>query len=80
MFKGFSLIFTKSKSFTNEIPETHSLRALAVTRGILDVIFGVMIILCPLILDFLLPMIIGFYLLFAGLLMIIYSFQIKKAD
>ena len=80
MFKGFSLIFTKSKSFANEIPETHGLRALAVTRGILDVIFGVMIILCPLVLDFILPMIIGFYLLFAGLLMIIYSFQIKKAD
>lgn len=80
MFKGFTLIFTKSKSFTNEIPEAHSLRAIVVTRGILDVIFGVMIVLCPLILDFILPMLIGFYLLLSGILMVIYSFQIKKAN
>lgn len=77
MFKGFSLIFTKSKTFKNEIPEAHGLRAIVVTRGILDVIFGIMIILCPLVLEFILPMLIGFYLLFSGILMIIYSLQIK---
>ena len=79
LFRGFSLIFTRGKAVADEIPEVHNIRSILVTRGILDIIFGILLVVCPLLMGYILPITIGFYLLFMGILFIIYSIQIKRA-
>ena len=79
LFRGFSLIFTRGKAVADEIPEVHNIRSILIMRGILDIIFGILLVVCPLLMGYILPIIIGFYLLFMGILFIIYSIQVKRA-
>ena len=79
LFSGCSLIFTSGKAVADDIPEVHSIRSILIVRGILDIIFGILLVICPLLMGYILPVIIGFYLLFMGILFIIYSIQVKRA-
>ncbi|MCJ8342372.1 MAG: DUF308 domain-containing protein [Cetobacterium sp.] len=80
IFRGASLTFAKNYSLiNNENVHLHGLRSLTVINGILDMVFGVLAIIVPIFAEAVLVYTLAFYILFAGLLLLVFAFQIKEA-
>ncbi|MGL6154044.1 MAG: HdeD family acid-resistance protein [Cetobacterium sp.] len=80
IFRGCSLIFAKNYyGITAENVHLNGLRSLTVMNGILDLVFGVLAILIPIFAEAVFIYTIAFYVLLAGLLLMVYAFQIKQS-
>lgn len=77
IFRGFMLIFAKSSPLV-EMTYLNGVRSLIVVNGILDILFGALALITPFFIEAVLVYTLAFYILFGGILLIVYGFQIKK--